>query len=65
MSCCVLQDQPAPGAPASGGRQELLSAARNMLDRKAAAAGKRNAHFPLLLNSSGVMVSIQLLIRQW
>lgn len=58
--CCTLhvflvQDPPAPGA-AAGGRQELLSAARSMLDRKAAAAGKRGTHFPLLLNSSGVMV---------
>lgn len=56
-----LQEPPAPGAPGSGGRNELLSAARSMLDRKAAAAGKRGAHFPLLLNSSGVMVSIRCL----
>lgn len=52
-----MQEPPAPGAPGAGGRQELLSAARNMLDRKTQAAGKRGAHFPLLLNSSGVMVS--------
>lgn len=51
-------EPPAPGAPGSGGRQELLSAARNMLDRKAQAAGKKGAHFPLLLNSSGVMPMI-------
>lgn len=56
MSSLVLQEAPTSGTPGSGGRQELLSAARTMLDRKAAAVGKRGAHFPLLLNSSGVMV---------
>lgn len=60
----MLQEPPAPGAPGPGGRQELLSAARNMLDRKAAAAGKRGAHFPLLLNSSGVMVSMDVVAQQ-
>jgi hypothetical protein len=63
IDCCVSslvmypQEPPQPGSPAAGGRQELLSAARALLDRKASAAGKQGAHFPLLLNSSGVMVS--------
>jgi hypothetical protein len=56
VSLVGVQEAPTPGAPGSGGRQELLSAARTMLDRKAVAVGKRGAHFPLLLNSSGVMV---------
>jgi hypothetical protein len=61
LHCCYfvvsLQEPPQPGAPSAGGRTELLSAARALLDRKASAAGKQGAHFPLLLNSSGVMVS--------
>jgi hypothetical protein len=61
LHCCynLLQEPPQPGSPAAGGRQELLSAARALLDRKASAAGKQGAHFPLLLNSSGVMVSVE------
>ncbi|KAF6257493.1 pre protein translocase secY subunit [Scenedesmus sp. NREL 46B-D3] len=51
-------EPPQPGAAAAGGRQELLSAARALLDRKASAAGQQGAHFPLLLNSSGVMPMI-------
>eukprot|EP00879_Flechtneria_rotunda_P019900 GHRR01020916.1.p1 GENE.GHRR01020916.1~~GHRR01020916.1.p1 ORF type:complete len:458 (+),score=125.90 GHRR01020916.1:187-1560(+) len=51
---------PPPDAaqPGGGGRHELLSAARALLDKKASAAGRQGPHFPLLLNSSGVMVRL-------
>jgi hypothetical protein len=61
MPPCCTQEAASPAGPAAGGgggggRSELLPAARSMLDRRAQAAGKRGTHFPLLLNSSGVMV---------
>lgn len=47
---------PAAGLTDMRGRQVLVAAARQLLERKAAEAGRQSKHFPILLNSSGVMV---------